>query len=35
MWDLVHQLEVEPRLFAWGAQSLSHWTTREDPNFLF
>ena len=32
MWDLVPRPEIEPRPPALGAQSLSHWTTREVPN---
>ena len=31
-WDLVHQLGIEFGSPALGAQSLSHWTTREVPN---
>ena len=29
MWDLVPRPGIEPRTLAVGAQSLSHWTTRE------
>ena len=29
MQDLVPQPETDPRVPAWGAQSLSHWATRE------
>ena len=29
MWDLVLQPGIEPRPPAWGARSLSRWTTRE------
>ena len=31
MWDLVPQPEIEPGPPAMGAQSLTHWTTREVP----
>ena len=31
MWDLVAWPEMEPRPPALGAQTLSHWTTREVP----
>ena len=31
MWVLMPQPGVEPELPALGAQSLSHWTTREVP----
>ena len=31
MWDPVPWPRIEPRLPALGAQSLSHWTTREAP----
>ena len=34
MWDLVPQLRIEPRPSAVGAWSLSHWTTREVPDFI-
>ena len=34
MWDLVLGPEVEPGLPAWGAWSLSHWTTREVPSVV-
>ena len=30
-WDLVSWPGIEPRPFALGVQSLSHWTTREVP----
>ena len=33
-WDLVSQLGIEPRRPALGAQSLSHWTTREVTSFI-
>ena len=33
MWDLVPQPGIESRPPALGAQSLSHWTTREFPPF--
>ena len=29
VWDIVHRPGMEPRPPALGAQSLSHWTTRE------
>ena len=32
MWDLAPCLGIEPRPPALGAQSLSHWTTREVPS---
>ena len=32
MWDLVPQPRIEPGPPALGAQSLTHWTTREAPN---
>ena len=35
MWDLVPWPGIEPRPPALGAQSLSHWTTREVPVFIF
>ena len=31
MWDLVPRLGIEPGPPALGAQSLTHWTTREVP----
>ena len=31
MWDLVPRLVIKPSPPALGAQSLSHWTTREVP----
>ena len=31
MWDLVPQPGIEPRMPALGAQSLTHWITREVP----
>ena len=31
MWDLVPRLMIKPSPPALGAQSLSHWTTREVP----
>ena len=31
MWDLVPRLGMEPGPPALGAQSLSHWITREVP----
>ena len=31
MWDLVPWPEIEPRSSPLGAQSLSHWTSREVP----
>ena len=31
MWDPVPQTGIQPRPPALGAQSLSHWTTREVP----
>ena len=39
MWDLLPRSGIKPRHPALGAQSLGHWTTREDPgdylgNFL-
>ena len=34
MWDLVPRPGMEPRPPALGAQSLTHWTTREDPVVL-
>lgn len=34
MWDLVNSPEMEPGAPAWGAWSLSCWTTREVPVFL-
>ena len=34
MWDLVLWSMINPRPSALGAQSLSHWTTREVPNPL-
>ena len=34
MWDLVLCLGIEPWPPALGAQSLSHWTTREVPRYL-
>ena len=33
MWDLVPWPGIEPMAPAPGAQSLSHWTTREVPGF--
>ena len=37
MWNLVPWPGIEPRPPAWGAQRLSHWTTRKVPplHFLF
>ena len=35
MWDLAPCPGIEPRPPALGAQSLSHWTTREVPKFIF
>ena len=35
MWDLVPWLGIEPRPPALGAQSLTHWTTREVPLWSF
>ena len=35
MWDLVPWPGIEPRTPALGAQSLSHWTTREVPYRVF
>ena len=35
MWDLVPWPGIEPMAPAPGAQSLSHWTTREVPGTLF
>ena len=35
MWDLAPCPGIEPRPPALGAQSLSHWTTREVPGGLF
>ena len=35
MWALVPWLGIEPRPPALGAQSLSHWTTREIPSLWF
>ena len=36
MWDLVPQPGIEPGSPALGAQSLTHWTTREVPlHFLY
>ena len=34
MWDLVPWPGIEPGSPALGAQSLSHWTTREVPGLL-
>ena len=34
MWHLVPQPGIKPGPFALGAQSFSHWTTREVPNAL-
>ena len=31
IWDLVPQPRIEPMTPALGAQSLSHWTTRQVP----
>ena len=31
MWDLFPWAGIKPRAPALGAQSLSHWTTREVP----
>ena len=31
MWDLIPFPRIEPRPFALGPWSLSHWTTREVP----
>ena len=33
MRDLVPEPEIKPRPPALGAQSLSHWTTREIPQY--
>ena len=35
MYDLVPQPGIEPRPSALGAQSLTHWTTREVPKVAF
>ena len=35
MWDLVPWPGIEPRAPALGAQSPSHWTTKEVPEILF
>ena len=35
IWDLVPWLGIEPGPHALKAQSVSHWTTREVPNFCF
>ena len=35
MWDLVLYPGTEPTLPSLGAQSLSHWTTREIPITYF
>ena len=35
MWNAVPQPGIKPRLPASGAQSLSHWTTREVPTLLY
>ena len=35
MWDLVPWPGIKPRAPALGAQSLSHWTTREVPHVLY
>ena len=35
MWDLVPWPGIEPRPPASGAQSISHWTTREVPFIYF
>ena len=35
MWDLVPWPGIKPRPPALGAWSLSHWTTREVPLFVF
>ena len=35
VWDLVPWLGIEPGPHAMRTQSLSHWTTREVPNFCF
>ena len=32
MWDLVLRPGIEPRSSALGAESLSHWTTKEFPH---
>ena len=34
MWDLVPRPGIEPKLHAWGVQSLSHCTTREVPSIV-
>ena len=35
LWDLLPRPGIKPRLLAWGAQSLSHWTTGAmGPQFL-
>ena len=35
MWDVVPWSGIEPGLPALGAQSLSHWTTREIPSLPY
>ena len=35
MWDLVPQPGIKPGPPALGARSLTHWTTRKVPTFLF
>ena len=35
LWDLVRWPVIEPRPPALGAQSLSHWTTREVPSSFY
>ena len=32
MWDLILRPGIEPRSSALGAESLSHWTTKEVPH---
>ena len=34
MWNLVPQPGIEPGPSALGAQSLSHWTTREGRSYI-
>lgn len=33
-WDSVPQAGIEPQCHILGAQSQSHWTTRQVPSFL-
>ena len=35
MWDLVPWPGIEPQPPALGVRSLSHWTTREVPDYIF